>query len=118
MTRNRNSEPEIVVSTQGSSAASSRRKAGRSRSKRAAQVETTAAPAIEGVPVEVPALTAVEVVAREAVALESDFEPTREEIAALAYSYWESRGCQGGSAEEDWLRAEQELRSQTRFATA
>jgi hypothetical protein len=33
-----------------------------------------------------------------------------EEIARLAYSYWESRGCTGGSAEEDWLRAEQELR--------
>ena len=28
---------------------------------------------------------------------------TRDEIARLAYSYWEARGCQGGSAEEDWL---------------
>jgi Protein of unknown function (DUF2934) len=36
--------------------------------------------------------------------------PTFEEIAALAYSYWEARGCQGGSPESDWLRAEQELR--------
>ena len=35
-----------------------------------------------------------------------------EEIARLAYSYWEARGCQGGSSEEDWLRAEQELRTQ------
>jgi hypothetical protein len=34
-----------------------------------------------------------------------------QEIARLAYSYWEARGCQEGSAEEDWLRAEQELRS-------
>ncbi len=34
-----------------------------------------------------------------------------EEIACLAYSYWEARGRQGGSAEEDWLRAEQELRN-------
>jgi hypothetical protein len=34
---------------------------------------------------------------------------TFEEIAKLAYSYWEDRGCQGGSPEEDWLRAEQEL---------
>jgi len=34
----------------------------------------------------------------------------REEIARLAYSYWEARGGEGGSAEEDWLRAEQELR--------
>ena len=32
-----------------------------------------------------------------------------DEIAKLAYSYWEARGCQGGSPEEDWLRAEQEL---------
>lgn len=32
-------------------------------------------------------------------------------IAALAYSYWEARGCQGGSPEEDWFRAERELRS-------
>jgi len=31
------------------------------------------------------------------------------EIARLAYSYWEARGCQGGSPEEDWLRAEREL---------
>ena len=34
-----------------------------------------------------------------------------EEIARLAYSYWEARGCQGGSADEDWFRAEQELRA-------
>jgi hypothetical protein len=36
--------------------------------------------------------------------------PSQEAIAQLAYSYWEARGCQGGSPEEDWLRAEQELR--------
>lgn len=34
-----------------------------------------------------------------------------ETIACLAYSYWEARGCQGGSPEEDWLRAEQHLRT-------
>jgi hypothetical protein len=33
------------------------------------------------------------------------------EIALLAYSYWEARRGQHGSAEEDWLRAEQELRA-------
>jgi hypothetical protein len=32
----------------------------------------------------------------------------REEIERLARSYWEERGCQGGSAEEDWYRAERE----------
>jgi hypothetical protein len=36
--------------------------------------------------------------------------PTFDEIAQLAYSYWEARGYQGGSSEQDWLRAEQELR--------
>jgi hypothetical protein len=34
---------------------------------------------------------------------------TSEDIARLAYSFWEARGYQGGSPEEDWLRAEQEL---------
>lgn len=31
------------------------------------------------------------------------------DIAARAYSYWEDRGCEGGSAEEDWYRAVYEL---------
>ncbi len=35
----------------------------------------------------------------------------REQIALLAYSYWEERGRQGGSPEEDWLRAEREFRA-------
>ena len=35
----------------------------------------------------------------------------REAIARLAYSYWEARGFTGGSAEEDWLRAEEEIRA-------
>jgi hypothetical protein len=37
-----------------------------------------------------------------------------EQIALLAYSYWESRGCQGGSPEEEWYRAEREIRSRRR----
>jgi hypothetical protein len=35
--------------------------------------------------------------------------PSQEQIAILAYSYWEARGYQGGSPEEDWLRAEREI---------
>lgn len=35
----------------------------------------------------------------------------REQIALLAYSYWESRGRHGGSPEDDWYRAEREIRS-------
>ncbi len=35
--------------------------------------------------------------------------PPREEIERLARSYWAARGYQDGNAEQDWLRAEQEL---------
>ncbi len=45
-------------------------------------------------------------------------EPSRAEIAQLAYSYWEARGYQGGSPEEDWLRAESDLRSRTAVGQA
>ena len=45
----------------------------------------------------------------------AEHTPQGEEIARLAYSYWEARAFQGGSAEEDWHRAERELR--TRPAT-
>jgi hypothetical protein len=37
--------------------------------------------------------------------------PTHEEIARLAYSYWEARGYRGGSPPEDWSRAERVLTS-------
>jgi hypothetical protein len=37
---------------------------------------------------------------------------THHQIAQLAYSYWERRGFQGGSPEDDWFRAEGELRNQ------
>jgi len=33
-----------------------------------------------------------------------------EAISRLAYSYWEARGFSGGSAEEDWYRAVEELK--------
>jgi hypothetical protein len=38
-------------------------------------------------------------------------ESFQDAVARLAYSYWEARGCQGGSPEADWLRAEFELRA-------
>ncbi len=37
--------------------------------------------------------------------------PESEEVALVAYLYSEARGFQGGSPEEDWLRAEAEVRS-------
>ena len=40
----------------------------------------------------------------------------REAIGRLAYLYWEERGCPNNSPDEDWFRAEAELRQQ--LATA
>jgi hypothetical protein len=38
------------------------------------------------------------------------FEPEKQqEVAALAYEFWQARGCSDGSPEEDWFRAEREL---------
>jgi len=87
MSRKSANEKPIVVSTGGAAAAPARRKPAM---KRASYTKGTAVTA-----------TVAE-------------EPSTEAIAKLAYSYWEARGCQGGSAEEDWLRAEQELRSTTK----
>jgi hypothetical protein len=38
-----------------------------------------------------------------------------DQIALLAYSYWEARRGPFGSPEEDWLRAEQEIRGSLRM---
>jgi len=35
--------------------------------------------------------------------------PEPDQIASLAYALWQQRGCPDGSAEADWLRAEEEL---------
>jgi Protein of unknown function (DUF2934) len=43
--------------------------------------------------------------------------PEQEEIARLAYSYWEARGGEGGSSEDDWLRAEQQVRRKREVPT-
>src|SRR5258708_18261360 len=44
-----------------------------------------------------------------AVDLAASLTPSYAEIAQLAERYWAERGWQDGYAEQDWLRAEQEL---------
>jgi hypothetical protein len=39
-----------------------------------------------------------------------------EDIARLAYQFWEERGRPSGSSEIDWLRAEQELQARPETA--
>ena len=34
----------------------------------------------------------------------------RDDVATIAYGYWESRGRQDGDPAEDWFRAEEEFR--------
>lgn len=45
-----------------------------------------------------------------AASIENVFEDRESAIARIAYGYWEERGRQGGSALEDWARAEHEYR--------
>lgn len=105
MTRKRTSENELVASS-GTAAAPVRRKTlASTRKKRAVTAPVAAATPTT------PTSAAEPVVVLETATVETVFEPTREEIAALAYIYWADRGFQGGSPEEDWLRAEQELRA-------
>ena len=42
----------------------------------------------------------------------------QEAIARLAYFYWEKRGCPNDSPDEDWLRAEAELRNRLAAAAS
>jgi hypothetical protein len=93
MATKRNSDSKVVISTGAAAPAPVRRKA--AAPKRA----TRPAVEVSNTPV--------------AVTAEPVIEVTNEAVAQLAYSYWEARGYQGGSPEEDWLRAEQELRAVT-----
>jgi hypothetical protein len=42
----------------------------------------------------------------------------RDAIGRLAYFYWEERGCPNDSPDEDWLRAEAELRNRLAAAAS
>jgi hypothetical protein len=46
---------------------------------------------------------------KEAVVPEVASHPSYDQIAELARKYWAERGYTDGNAEQDWLRAEQEL---------
>jgi hypothetical protein len=80
-----------------------------------------AAPAVTPVaaPVEKPAEKPVEKMEQPVVTAS---ENAHEAIAKIAYGYWESRGFQGGTEIEDWVRAEHEYRQRSavteRHATA
>jgi len=45
------------------------------------------------------------------VALGDDSSPSRDQIAQRAFELWHAKGSPQGSAEQDWLDAEAELRT-------
>jgi hypothetical protein len=95
MARKQNPEKDVVVSS-GAAAARPRRTAPAARPKHSSSTA------------EIPST----------LARAAEYAPSHEEIATLAYTYWLERGCQGGSPEEDWQRAEQELRIQASATSA
>jgi hypothetical protein len=103
MTRKRKTETDLIVSTPGAAAPARRKATTRTRTTRAIEsVDAVSIPAAEP----------------DSVAVVAVSVPSREEIAALAYSFWEARGYQDGSPEEDWLRAEEQLKTRTAPAIA
>src|ERR1017187_3106832 len=97
MARKQASENKVVLS---SSAAPVRHKAvAPKRAARPAAVEVSNIPASE--PEVLPVAPAAQ--------LAAPTESFQDAVARLAYLYWEARGCQGGSPEADWLRAEPEV---------
>ena len=80
-----------------------RKTASRSRVKHSVPLETSAAAVPE------PEIAAPLAVTDTPVTETPVQQPSHEAIAKLAFLFWEERGGEGGSPEEDWLRAEREL---------
>ena len=120
MARKTNLEKDKAVSVAPTKA---RRKATPAQLKRsAAAAETSVSSSIEDFETEVgitvsateAGLTVSETETGIAVSSEGESAgPSRKEIERLAYHYWLDRGEQHGSAEQDWLRAERDLRHGT-----
>jgi hypothetical protein len=51
--------------------------------------------------------------APESTVVSENQTPSTEDIARLAYALWEARGGNGGTPEDDWYRAEQEIRTRS-----
>jgi hypothetical protein len=98
MPRKQNSENDLVLSARAGAVPARRKPATTTRKPRTVSKAEPAA--VLSVPAE--SATPAAIVSN---------EPTREQIASLAYALWESRGCQGGSPEEDWINAERQLRA-------
>jgi hypothetical protein len=115
MARKLKSEKEMVSSGASPAAAVPRRNSLFTRKKHAnTQAETSPTPVTESSVAE----STTQVTAIPETTAAPTAQPSYEDISLLAYSYWEARGYQGGSPDEDWRRAEQELRARALAAIA
>lgn len=90
------SQSRSYLSTEGAGVAPAR-----TERKRTARVETGVTAVAE----------APEACASKCAEISTEFNISeQQEIERLAYSYYEARGGQDGSSEDDWFRAEQEVR--------
>lgn len=101
MARKRTIDPTTTTSTEGAGAA-----AAPAKKRRTARAKPSAGMQPDAVPEDLAALSSTAPQQGP-----PDTAAEREEIERLAHSYWEARGCPEGSAEEDWFRAEQEVRA-------
>jgi hypothetical protein len=110
MARPRKTETSVNITPNAASAAPARRKTAAPRTRATAKPGAMLTqPASEEV-----ATPVISAVSEDAG---TEYVPSHEEIAALAYTYWEKRGYADGNPEHDWLRAEAELRQRS-LATA
>ena len=100
MARKRNPENDLVASSSAAAAAPARRKTTAARPKHSPTTAEPVSPVVSEPKKETPIPETV-----------AACYPSPEEISLQAFLYWEARGYQGGSPEEDWLRAEEELRT-------
>jgi hypothetical protein len=112
MARLRKNETSVNIGPTAASAAPARRTAAPTpRTRTKAKTDAASTKPAPQEPVDLPTVSAV----FEAAIIE--YLPSHEEISARAYSYWVDRGYAEGSPEQDWLRAEAELRQRV-LATA
>jgi hypothetical protein len=115
MARKRSQDAETALSaqSQGTGAAAA---AAPARTKKDRGTRSKASPArsnseaIPAVPSENSEASSVSISNLADAVAEIDIDISHDEIARLAYLYAEARGFQGGSSDDDWFRAERELR--------
>lgn len=111
MPKRKTAEANVDVSA---SAAKSRKAAATSTTHKRTITKRAIQPSdVSGTVAAAPAVQpATEIVASgvtEAIPVRAFVPPTHDDIARLAYSYFEARGYQPGNTTDDWFRAEREL---------